>query len=272
MPRLIYQMLAALCIAINAWAVPIPQLDLSLENSHTVKLEIRPKPDPSGKKKLRAFYKKATLEIERSVGFPTNFRVLSQLVAPKRVNLLVDQITPGSIVEYRVRISKGKNQSRWTSDVAPYEDPSIFIGSGAPYSAANDYPLPEGASDCDQGLRDTMIRLINFERTIRNIPALSPNQYLEQAARNHAIYMAQIQVMTHQDFVWAARIYETGYTGNYVSQNIAKEYTDPSDVVSGWMGSAGHAANLLHTSANGIGVGCIIDSNGVYWWAEDMGQ
>jgi uncharacterized protein YkwD len=54
-----------------------------------------------------------------------------------------------------------------------------------------------------------------------------------------------------------------GLTYRSAGENIAYGYRTPSDVVTGWMNSPGHRANILNGSFKQIGVGYVADGN--YW-------
>jgi uncharacterized protein YkwD len=68
-----------------------------------------------------------------------------------------------------------------------------------------------------------------------------------------------------------------GY-GRYVGENIALGYKDVPDIMSGWMSSPGHRANILGTQYTDIGVGFAygwtdLGDGGSYqpYWTEVFG-
>ena len=67
---------------------------------------------------------------------------------------------------------------------------------------------------------------------------------------------------------WDDRISSFYANWNSIGENIASGSTTPQSVVSGWMGSSGHRANILNTTYREIGVGF---SSGNYW-VQDVGQ
>ena len=56
------------------------------------------------------------------------------------------------------------------------------------------------------------------------------------------------------------RIHAAGYMYNSAGENIAAGYTTPSAVMTAWMGSSGHRANILSTTFREIGVGYVYQS------------
>ena len=54
-----------------------------------------------------------------------------------------------------------------------------------------------------------------------------------------------------------------GITYNYAGENIAMGYSSPDAVMTAWMNSAGHRANILSANFTTFGVGYVAD--GGYW-------
>ena len=64
---------------------------------------------------------------------------------------------------------------------------------------------------------------------------------------------------------------DSGYSGVYaLAENIAYGFISPSDVMTGWMNSPGHRANILLTDVDQIGVGCF-ENNGTLYWVQLFG-
>ena len=62
-----------------------------------------------------------------------------------------------------------------------------------------------------------------------------------------------------------------GYETYAAAENIAAGYTSPDAVMTGWINSAGHRANILNSDFTQIGVGCF-ESNGKLYWAQLFGD
>ena len=66
------------------------------------------------------------------------------------------------------------------------------------------------------------------------------------------------------------RMEAQGYTAGS-GENIAAGYSTPASVMTAWMNSSGHRANILNCSSKAIGVG--IGKGGSYgtYWTQDFG-
>lgn len=57
------------------------------------------------------------------------------------------------------------------------------------------------------------------------------------------------------------RVSDAGYDWRTVGENVARGYPDAASVMAGWLGSAGHCANLMNPAFEDLGVGLA----GGYW-------
>jgi hypothetical protein len=103
--------------------------------------------------------------------------------------------------------------------------------------------------------------LANAERIANGVEPLVVEQGLQQSAQAHAEWMASRQRMVHSSLA----CYE----------NIAMGQPSSAGVVSAWMHSRGHRANLLRATAGGAlraGVGVARAVNGsLYWCFQALG-
>lgn len=98
-------------------------------------------------------------------------------------------------------------------------------------------------------------------------PALTHAAKLSTAALGHSKDMATKNFFSHtgsNGSTVSNRVTAAGYTWSYVSENIAAGYTTTAQVVSGWIGSPGHCANMMTKSATQIGVGYAYNANATY--------
>lgn len=115
------------------------------------------------------------------------------------------------------------------------------------------------ASDCDDAqFQCEVFELVNDHREANNLPKLKYDVKLADASQAHAVDMNANNYFSHtglngSDFSLRAR--NAGYTGFPSGENIAKGQTTPQEVVTGWMNSSGHRANILSNYSNEIGVG-----------------
>jgi uncharacterized protein YkwD len=107
--------------------------------------------------------------------------------------------------------------------------------------------------------------LTSTERTRNGCPALQVDPRLTTAAQGHAADMAANSYFSHTSLdgrTFDQRIRAAGHPSPG-GENIAKGQTSPSAVVTAWMNSPGHRANILNCSFRTIGVG--FDARGNHW-------
>jgi uncharacterized protein YkwD len=111
-------------------------------------------------------------------------------------------------------------------------------------------------------VRAATLCLVNAERGRYGIAPLADNPQLAAAAQAHASDMTASRYFSHVSAdgrTFDQRIHASGYFGSYLAENIAwggGSLGTPRRVVSGWMNSAGHRANILNglLVQSGIGV------------------
>ncbi|MBQ7363219.1 MAG: SafA/ExsA family spore coat assembly protein [Clostridia bacterium] len=111
-----------------------------------------------------------------------------------------------------------------------------------------------------------VVRLVNVERTKRGLSPLSHNWQLSRVARYKSLDMKQNGYFSHTSPTYGSpfqMMKSFGITYRTAGENIAKGQTTPAAVVSGWMNSSGHRANILNSSFTEIGVGYVAEGN--YW-------
>lgn len=120
-----------------------------------------------------------------------------------------------------------------------------------------------------------VIERTNTERAKQNLPPLKRQSNLSQAARWMAKDMAEKGYFDHTDRQGreiSKRLPELGYTNwRGMGENIALGQKDAAAVVSGWMSSPGHRANILNPDFKEIGVGVAFQGRRPYW-VQDFGS
>jgi uncharacterized protein YkwD len=121
-----------------------------------------------------------------------------------------------------------------------------------------------------------VIDLTNQARVQNGLAPLSIDLRLVGMAQVHAQAMALFKSMQHTlpqsrlpDL--SSRANYVGYNFSRLGENIAFNYGDPASVVSGWMGSEGHRANILDPAFTQIGVGIAYDANGSPYYCQVFG-
>lgn len=113
-----------------------------------------------------------------------------------------------------------------------------------------------------------LVQAHNDARSKAGAPALVPNVKLMAAAKYHANWMAANKKMTHEGggtTPWQ-RINAAGYSFTSAGENIAYGYRSPASVMTGWMNSEGHRANILNRNYTEVGLAVSTDQAGVPYW------
>lgn len=100
--------------------------------------------------------------------------------------------------------------------------------------------------------------LTNEQRTDNGLQALEVSPLLTQAAQDKASDMAAKGYFSHVSpsgqlpWYW---FQQAGYNYEFAGENLAINFTDSSDVVTAWMNSPMHRANILKQQYTQIGIG-----------------
>ncbi|WP_187441969.1 cell wall-binding repeat-containing protein [Sutcliffiella horikoshii] len=103
-----------------------------------------------------------------------------------------------------------------------------------------------------------VIELVNVEREKHGVNLLSTHVQLSLVAREKSLDMKANDYFNHTSPVYGTPFemmdfFNIEYTS--ASENIARGHQSPEQVVSAWMNSAGHKANILDPNMTHIGVG-----------------
>ena len=114
----------------------------------------------------------------------------------------------------------------------------------------------------------------NRWRSKAGCPQLRLDATIARAARNHSAWMARTGTFSHvggagSSFV--TRVKAAGYSAP-LAENIAWGYRSGAEVVSAWMKSPGHRANILNCKARSVGVGAVYAANGTPYYTQDFGS
>ena len=140
----------------------------------------------------------------------------------------------------------------------------------APTPTTSPKPAPTG----NAALEADVVRIVNEERAKAgcNTP-LTADDRLIAAARGHSADMAARNYFSHttpEGVQFATRITNAGYRWSGAGENIAKGQRTPADVMTSWMNSSGHRANILNCGFKNIGVGVAADAQGSLVWTQNF--
>jgi uncharacterized protein YkwD len=121
-----------------------------------------------------------------------------------------------------------------------------------------------------------VIRLVNVERDKAGCGGVGLNTKLRTAIRLHVqelgthgdLYISHVSD-DGRDFVTRAK--QQGYD-DPGGENVARGQRDAGDVMTSWMNSEGHRANILNCSFKAIGAGAVKGVDGTIVWGQLFGR
>jgi uncharacterized protein YkwD len=120
-----------------------------------------------------------------------------------------------------------------------------------------------------------VVEMTNVERQKAGLQPLALNPSLLQAAESYAGVMAASSCFGHECGPvrsFSDRAAAAGYTGWIaLAENVAAGYPSPEQVMSGWMNSSGHRANILNPRLTEIGVGQAAGGSMGFYWVQVFG-
>ncbi|MEU6404425.1 CAP domain-containing protein [Streptomyces sp. NPDC046985] len=166
----------------------------------------------------------------------------------------------------------------------PTTAPGRTAGSQAPQAAPSpDAPArtaaptapstrPPAAASAEAAAEAEVLRLVNQERAQAGCHPLTANGPLTSLAEGFSTAMAEQGFFDHTDPSGATpwdRAAKRGITG-LGGENIARGQADAAAVMTAWMNSPGHRANILNCDFKTLGVGVHFGAGGP-WWTQDFG-
>ena len=127
-------------------------------------------------------------------------------------------------------------------------------------------------------MRADMLAEVNEQRKAAGAPPLALDSHLNEVAQKHAEDMLSRSYYDHQSpegLLPRDRVLGSGYPAALVAENIARGPTSVDEVMSAWLQSRGHRANLLNRGLTEIGVGCAVGRNATGYtvlWVQDFGH
>ena len=119
-----------------------------------------------------------------------------------------------------------------------------------------------------------VLALVNEQRAKAGCAALTGDPRLAAAARGHSADMAARGYFDHstpEGVDPGTRITRAGYAWSAYGENIAMGQPDAASVMTAWMNSSGHRANILNCGFRDLGVGLAYDAGHRPYWTQDFG-
>ena len=137
-------------------------------------------------------------------------------------------------------------------------------------------PAPSTAPGPSGGVTTQVVTLTNAERAKAGCGPLAVNATLTAVAQAHSQDMATNNYFDHNSQDGRTpfdRMTAAGYRYSTAAENIAAGQRTPQDVMTAWMNSPGHRANILNCALKEIGVGYATGSGSQYgvYWTQDFG-
>jgi uncharacterized protein YkwD len=135
--------------------------------------------------------------------------------------------------------------------------------TAAPATAAAANATPAASSQCTFQENSTyvteLLTLINSERTKTNLPALTTDPKLTQAAKAHAVDMTCNNYVSHrgeQDgSTQESRVSQAGFTASLVAETIyASKTVTPQEALNWWLTQTDDKAGILNANTTQVGI------------------
>lgn len=153
------------------------------------------------------------------------------------------------------------------------EEPEIPVAPEQPDESeipvVPETPDASDTPDADSSYAAQIVRLVNEERAKAGLSALTVDTGLTAAGNVRAKEIVASFSHTRPDGTsFATAIKEQGVSYRSVGENIAWGQKSPEAVVSAWMNSPGHRANILNENFTRIGVGHYQNGSGTNYWVQ----
>jgi len=134
-----------------------------------------------------------------------------------------------------------------------------------PIAVVSDSPEQLPPLERAKTYEDEVVEIVNQERWSNGqLPPLARCALLDTSSETHSSNMAVRDFLAHCDLdtgteFWE-RIIAAGYSFNAAAENIAAGQSTAAQVMTAWMNSEGHRANILDLDFREIGVGWVYQS------------
>jgi uncharacterized YkwD family protein len=118
-----------------------------------------------------------------------------------------------------------------------------------------------------------VINLVNRERSSRGLGLLTYDSQLGYVARLKSQDMVNNNYFSHTSPTYGSpfqMMERFGLRFSAAGENIAYGQRTAEEVMTAWMNSAGHRANILSSTYTHIGVGVAKASNGTLYWTQEF--
>ncbi|MBQ3027874.1 MAG: CAP domain-containing protein [Lachnospiraceae bacterium] len=163
--------------------------------------------------------------------------------------------------------------SKWNCGTLPEINiPNLPVVPEQPEAPEENVPEQPGTPDVQNqayayGLRIT--ELVNEHRAAAGLAPVTYSAKLSEAAQVRAVEIEKSFSHTRPDGRYFSSVFaEHGISYRYSGENIAWGQKSPEEVVTAWMNSAGHRANILNAKFTQLGVGYRQNARGVNYFTQ----
>lgn len=125
----------------------------------------------------------------------------------------------------------------------------------------------------NQKLEKEVVTLVNKERAKQGLAPLKDNWELSRVARYKSDDMGTKNYFSHTSPTYGSpftMMKNFGIKYTTAGENIAMGQQTAASVMSSWMNSPGHKANILSVNFTEIGVGVAKNNNGTIYWTQQF--
>lgn len=141
--------------------------------------------------------------------------------------------------------------------------------NGSTDTTPEESPEEDSSDDNIHAYVKKVIDLVNVERAKEGLSALTMDLQVQAAAQVRAMECEQLFSHTRPDGTsFATALKEQNVSYRRAGENIAWGQRTPEQVVSGWMNSEGHRANIMNANFTKIGVGYYQNAKGTNYWCQ----
>jgi uncharacterized YkwD family protein len=140
-----------------------------------------------------------------------------------------------------------------------------------PAKTTSTTPSNTAVSSSNLTYEQKVVELVNVERQKAGLQALKMDSAITNVAELKSKDMATKNYFAHQSPTYGSAgdmLTQFGIRWSAWGENIASGQRTPEAVVTAWMNSAGHRANILSPNFSRIGVGYVTNSNGTAYWTQ----
>ena len=185
---------------------------------------------------------------------------------------LIDRIN-SALSKCGLNIKSFRSNLSGSTDTTVTATPTPSANTDTTATAPTDTTATTGSGSVDnQSFEAQVAELVNEQRAANGLAPLTLSTELSNVARTKSQDMHDNNYFSHTSPTYGSpfdMLKSFGISYRAAGENIAMGYATPEAVVTAWMNSAGHRANILNASYTQIGVGYVADGN--YWTQEFIG-